>query len=196
MTSRNIGELKSYYHSTNIDNNNSSNASFDGSSIIKTAKSNKMKRIIISLLAFILPVLSVSAQGYNLERTALANFLTRMYENAPFEGVRMVDDYEHHYLMSTLSLDPAKYNGDESTMNRVAGVKAMSQASRFFNGSSITSDLIIRTTEKSDGTADTEMIENIKENSVGYVKALELLTSFNDSNGKKVFIYITEVLKQ
>ena len=154
-----------------------------------------MKRIIISLLAFILPVLSVSAQGYNLERTALANFLTRMYENAPFEGVRMVDDYEHHYLMSTLSLDPAKYS-DESAMNRVAGVKAMSQASRFFNGSNITSDLIIRTTEKSDGTADTEMIENIKENSAGYVKALELLTSFDNPQGKKVFVFITEVIKQ
>ncbi len=155
-----------------------------------------MKRIIIGLLAYILPVLSVSAQGYNMERTALANFLTRMYENAPFEGVRMIDDYEHHYLMSTLLLNPAKYNGDESTMNRVAGVKAMSQASRFFNGSNITSDLIIHTSEKSDGSVDTEMIEEIKENSVGYVKALELLTSFDDSKGKRVFIYITEIYKQ
>lgn len=155
-----------------------------------------MKKIIIGLLAFILPVLSVSAQGFNLERTALANFLTRMYENAPFEGVRMVDDYEHHYIMSTLSLNPDKYNGDESTMNRVAGVKAMSQASRFFNGSNITSDLIIRTAEKSDGSTDTEMIEEIKENSVGYVKALGLLTSFDDSKGKRVFIYITEIYKQ
>lgn len=151
-----------------------------------------MKKIIISILIFILSIGNIFAQGYNLERTALANFLTRMYENAPFEGVRVVSDYEHKYLMSTLSLDPTKYNGDESAMNRVAGVKAMSQASRFFNGSNITSDLIIRTTEKSDGTADTEMIENIKENSVGYVKALELLTSFDNPQGKKVFIYITE----
>lgn len=154
-----------------------------------------MKRAIV-LLAFLLPCLILSAQGYNLERTALANFLTRMYENAPFEGVRVVDDYEHQYLMSTLSLDPAKYGGNESTMNRVAGVKAMSQASRFFNGSNITSDLIIRTSEKSDGTSDTEMIEEIKENSVGYVKALELLTSFDDPNGKRVFIYITETKKK
>lgn len=139
---------------------------------------------------------NMSAQGYNIERTQLANFLTRMYENAPFEGVRLVDDYEHQYLMSALLLDPSKYGGNESTMNRVAGVKAMSQASRFFNGSNITSDLIIRTSEKSDGSADTEMIEEIKENSVGYVKALELLTSFTDSNNKRVFIYITEIIKQ
>lgn len=154
-----------------------------------------MKKIIF-ILVLLMTSLSLSAQGYNMERTQLANFLTRLYENAPFEGVRLVDDYEHQYLMSVLSLDPSKYGGSESTMNRVASVKAMSQASRFFNGSNITSDLIIRTTEKSDGSADTEMIEEIKENSVGYVKALEMLTSFDDTQGKRVFIYITETKKQ
>ena len=154
-----------------------------------------MKKAFLSLV-FLIPSMFLSAQGYNLERTQLANFLTRMYENAPFEGVRVVDDYEHQYLMSALVLDPAKYGGNESTMNRVAGVKAMSQASRFFNCSNITSDLVIRTTERSDGSADTEMIENIKENSVGYVKALELLTSFDDSQGNRVFVFITEILKK
>ena len=154
-----------------------------------------MKRIISVIVLFSQCCL-LFAQGYNQERTALANFLTRMYENSPFEGVRVVDDYEHQYLMSALSLDPAKYGGNESTMNRVAGVKAMSQASRFFNGSDITSDLIIRTSEKSDGSADTEMIEEIKEHSIGYVKALEMLTSFEDSTGKRVFVFITEINKQ
>ena len=73
------------------------------------------------------------AQGYNTEKTALTNFLVRMYENAPFEGVRAVDDYEQQYLISVLTLEKAKYP-NESAMFRVAGVKAMSQASRFFNG--------------------------------------------------------------
>ena len=136
------------------------------------------------------------AQSYNQERTALTNFLIRMYENAPFEGVRAVDDYEQQYLISVLTLDPAKYGGNESTMYRVAGVKAMSQASRFFNGSSITADLIIRTNEKSDGSADTEMIETIKENSVGFVKALELLTNFLLPDGRMAFIYFTIVTIQ
>ena len=92
-------------------------------------------RKIVSIIALLLPMLSISAQGYNLERTQLANFLIRMYENAPFEGVRAVDDYEQQYLISVLTLDPAKYGGNESAMFRVAGVKAMSQANRFFNGS-------------------------------------------------------------
>ncbi len=136
--------------------------------------------------------ISTMAQGYNTEKTALTNFLVRMYENAPFEGVRAVDDYEQQYLISVLTLEKAKYT-NESVMFRVAGVKAMSQASRFFNGSSITSDLIIRTSEKSDGTGDTEMIETINEKSVGFVKSLELLTNFDIENGRMVFIYFTPI---
>ena len=132
------------------------------------------------------------AQGYNTEKTTLTNFLVRMYENSPFEGVRAVDDYEQQYLISVLTLEKAKYT-NESMMFRVAGVKAMSQASRFFNGSSITSDLIIRTTEKSDVTGDTEMIETINEQSVGFVKSLELLTNFEIENGRMVFIYFTPI---
>lgn len=136
--------------------------------------------------------ISTMAQGYNTEKTDLTNFLVRMYENAPFEGVRAVDDYEQQYLISVLTLEKAKYT-NESVMFRVAGVKAMSQASRFFNGSSITSDLIIRTSEKSDGTGDTEMIETINEKSVGFVKSLELLTNFDIENGRMVFIYFTPI---
>lgn len=139
------------------------------------------------LFSFIFAIAS-NAQSYNQEKTALANFLVRMYENAPFDGVKAVEDYENAYLMSVVKLDKEKYKS-ESALNRVASVKAMSQASRFFNGSSITEDMIIRTTEKSDGTSDTEIIENIKEHSVGYVKQLEHLTNFS-SEGGQVFIFL------
>lgn len=77
-------------------------------------------------------------------------------------------------------------------MNRVASVKAMSQASRYFNGSYTASDLIIRTSEKK-GASDTEIIETIKERSAGYVKALEYLTSFDNSSGNRVFMYIKQM---
>ena len=141
---------------------------------------------------FCVVCLMASAQGYNAEKTALTNFLVRMYESAPFEGVRAVDNYEQQYLISVLTLEKAKYP-NESAMFRVAGVKAMSQASRFFNGSSITSDLIIRTSEKSDGSGDTEIIETINEKSVGFVKSLELLTNFELDNGRIAFIYFTPI---
>lgn len=149
--------------------------------------------IIFASLILLLSGLSAKAQSYNAERTALTNFLVRMYNSAPFEGVKVVDDYDNTYLLSVLTLDKSKYP-NESTINRVASVKAMSQASRFFNGSNITSDIIIRTSEKSDGTGDTEIIENIKENSVGYVKQLEMLTNFSaKQDGWQVFMYFKKL---
>ena len=151
---------------------------------------NKICYCIIAMV--ILSVVNSFAQNYNQEKAALANFLVRMYENAPFDGVKAVEDYDNAYLMSVVKLDKAKYK-TESALNRVAQVKAMSQASRFFNGSSITDDMIIRTTEKADGTSDTEIIENIREHSVGYVKQLEHLTNFSSSDGQHVFIFITQL---
>lgn len=149
-----------------------------------------IRRIITTLLITISLCANVLGQGYNQGKTALTNFLVRMYENAPFDGVKAVEDYENAYLMSVVKLDKAKYKS-ESALNRVAQVKAMSQASRFFNGSNITDDMIIRTTEKADGTSNIEIIENIREHSAGYVKQLEHLTNFTTIDGQQVFIFIT-----
>lgn len=118
-----------------------------------------------------------------------------MYESAPFDGVRAVEDYDNAYLMSVVKLDKAKYK-TEAALNRVASVKAMSQASRFFNGSSMTDDMVIRTMKNADGTSDTEITENIREHSAGYVKQLELLSSFPAGDGQQVFIFITPLTKQ
>ena len=153
-----------------------------------------MKRIVLTIILTIVS-LNINAQGYNSDRVAFTNFLVRMYNNAPFDGVRAVEDYDDIYLISVVALDKDKYK-TESAMNRVASVKAMSQASRFFNGSNITSDLIIRTNEKSDGSTDTEVIETIREHSVGYVKSMEQLTNFTRKDGLQVFIFMTPNIKQ
>ena len=153
-----------------------------------------MTRIVLTIILTIVS-LNINAQGYNSDRVAFTNFLVRMYNNAPFDGVRAVEDYDDIYLISVVALDKAKYK-TESVMNRVAGVKAMSQASRFYNGSNITSDLIIRTNEKSDGSTDTEVIETIREHSVGYVKSMEQLTNFTRKDGLQVFIFMTPNIKQ
>lgn len=151
-----------------------------------------MKKIVITIGLVLCCSIITFGQGNNTEKTAFTNFLIRMYENAPFEVVRAVDDYEHQYLISVLTLEKAKYP-NESAMFRVARVKAMSQASRFFNGSNITSDLIIRASEKSDGTGGTEIIETIREKAVGFVKSLELLTNFDLEDGRVAFIYFTPI---
>ena len=141
-----------------------------------------MRNLLI--LLFVMMSLGAYAQGYSSDKVAFTNSLVRMYNNAPFEGVRAVNDYDNAYLISVLVLEPIKYKNNESIINRVASVKAVAQASRYLYGSNITQDMIIHTTEKSDGTSDTEIIENIHENSVGYVKAMELLTNFVRSDGK------------
>lgn len=148
-----------------------------------------MKKLFLSFITLMLSLLCCHAQGYSSDKVAFTNFLIRMYNNAPFDGVRVVNDYDNAYLISVLALDKEKYK-TESVLNRVASVKAMAQASRFFNGSTITQEMIIHTTEKTDSTTDTEIIENIRENSVGYVRALEQLTNFTRSDGKQVFIFI------
>lgn len=147
-----------------------------------------MRTVVCTFMMLL--ALSTNAQSYNSDRVSFTNFLIRMYNNAPFEGVRAVNDYDDAFLISVLALDKEKYK-TEAVLNRVASVKAMANASRYFNGSNITQDMIIHTTEKSDGTSDTNIIENIRENSAGYVKALEQLTNFRRKDGLHVFIFIT-----
>ncbi len=149
-----------------------------------------MSKFFFSCLIFI--TLGVKAQSYNSNRIALTNFLVRMYNNAPFEGVRAVEDYNHAYLISVIALDKTKYKS-ERVFYRVASVKAMAQASQYFNGSNITQEMIIHTSEKSDGSSDSEIIEHIQENSVGYVKELEQLTNFMRNDGMQVFIFMTKL---
>jgi hypothetical protein len=147
-------------------------------------------------LLFVLLFVSQSSfsQSINNDKTSLTNFIKRMYNSAPFEGVKVIDDYDHQYFISVLSLEKAKYP-TESMMLRVAQVKGQSQASTFFNGSTISSDLIIKTTEKENATT-TETIETIKENAMGFVKSMELLTNFDNPDGKRmVFIFYKEMTK-
>ena len=159
---------------------------------MKTIK-NKVTLLFLLLIAF-----SSYSQSFNDDKVSLTNFIKRMYNSAPFEGVKVIDDYDHQYFISVLSLEKVKYP-NEAMMNRVAQVKGQSQANIFFNGSTISSDLVIKTTEnKSTDKPSTavETIESIKENAVGFVKSMELLTNFDNPDGKRmVFIFYKEMPK-
>ena len=139
------------------------------------------------------------AQYFSDEKTSMVNFIKRMYNTTPFEGVKIMDDYDHQYLISVLSLDKTKYTSP-SIMNRVAQVKAQSQANNYLNGSTISSDLIIKTTEQKNGEKSStvvETIESIKENAIGFSQGLELLNNFEDEKTKRiVFIYYREITKK
>ncbi len=148
-----------------------------------------MKKYFI-LFGLFLFVTNLSAQDFNSDKTALSNFVRRMYESTKFEGVKIVEDYNSKYIVSLVVLEKAKYTSS-STMNRVANLKARSNANIFVNGSNITSDMIVRTTEAKDSskTSLTTMEETIKENASGFVEGMELLNSF-DTDDEKQFVYI------
>lgn len=136
---------------------------------------------------------NINAQSFNEDKTAFSNFIKRMHTANPFEGVKIVDDYNHQYLISVISLEKAKYTS-ESTMNRVAQVKAQSQASTFLNGANISMDMVITTKESKDSannvTTIVESVERIRQNSVGFSQGLELLSVFPNGDDKRmVFIY-------
>ena len=154
-----------------------------------------MKIKVTIFLLFI--AISSYSQSINDDKTSVTNFIKRMYNSAPFEGVKVIDDYDHQYFISVLSLEKGKYP-NESMMNRVAQVKGQSQANIFFNGSTISSDLVIKTTEnKSTDKPSTavETIESIKENAMGFVKSMELLTNFDNPDAKRMVFIFYKLMK-
>ena len=153
-----------------------------------------MKKLL--LLLFIGFAFSSYGQGFNDDKTAFSNFLKRMYNSSPFEGVKLVEDYDNEYIISVLSLE--KGTKSFSILSRVAQVKTQRQVSTFFNGSTVTAEFIIKTTEEKADSSEVkttvETIEKIKENSVGFVNGLELLTNFDIEEGNRMlFIYIKKI---
>lgn len=154
-----------------------------------------MKKLLF--LLFITHISYSFSQSINDDKVSLANFIKRMYTSTPFEGVKIMDDYDHQYLVSIVSLDKSKYTS-ESTMHRVAQVKAQSQANTFLNGASISIEMIITTKEIKNSTNDKktiiETVEKIKQNSTGFTQGLELLTNFDSTgNLRMVYVYVREL---
>ena len=149
-------------------------------------------RIKLFILAFLLIGMQGFSQNYNRERVALKHFLVRMYQNAPFEGVKVVSDYNNNYLLSVVLV---KNSNAESAMNRIAQVKSQRQVSQYLNGIvNIESETIIKTTEKvkEEKTVE-EVIDIIHEHSIGFTKAMEVLTVLDVPDNKKCFMFFRKV---
>lgn len=153
-----------------------------------------MKKIVISTSIVLLISSQLFSQSFNQDKIALTNFITRMYKNQPWSGVKVFLDYENKYLISLVELNTANYKA-ENNMARVAEIKSRSQVNQFLNGSYITSETIIPTTDntsKKNSSSVEDVTEVIKETSLGYVSSMEIINTFiseADSN-KKVFVYL------
>jgi hypothetical protein len=153
-----------------------------------------MKKYVYLLTLLILSFSKLYSQSYNSEKIALTNFITRTYNSQPWSGVRVFLDYENKYLISLVELNPANYNS-ENSMIRVAEIKSRSQANQFLNGSYITSETIVLTSDSISNknlSSLEDIKEVIKETSIGYISTLELISTFiSEANvNRKVFIYL------
>lgn len=155
-----------------------------------------MKQFCLSLaigcLSLLCGTFQCFAQSYDQERTALRNFLVRMYKAEPFEGVKIVSDYDNNYLLSVVLV---KNSGSEATMNRIAQVKSQRQTSQYLGGIVTSeSETIIRTTEKVKEEKTVEEITDIiREHSVGFTKAMEVLTTFDTANGQRCYMFYRNI---
>ena len=145
-----------------------------------------MKKLIFSLLICLLAPLAIHSQSFNQEQTALKNYLIRMYNAEPFEGVQVVQDYENYYLVSVVSLVRNEGVTNQS-LNRVAQVKSQRQVAQYMSSHTKTSSqTIIKMCEdaKSDMSI-AEVIEIISEVTVGTTKAMSTLATFDSADGSE-----------
>lgn len=152
-----------------------------------------MRKIFLLMMLCCISTM-VSAQSFDQERIALAKFIERMYNSSPFEGCRIVDDYDNSYLLSVVGLDKSKYKTN-SAMNRIAQVKSQRNAGEFFNGTQSYSEITIRTpkSEEKGGKEMAETYEIIRTNSMGFVQQMSLLTNFESNDGLTVFVFYKKV---
>ena len=152
----------------------------------------KQNKIIVVALFLIGIGIQCYAQGFDQERTALRNFLVRMYKANPFEGVKIVSDYDNNYVLSVVLV---KSGTSESTMSRIAQVKSQRQVSQYLNGVVTTeSETIIRTTEKvKENKTIEEITDIIREHSIGFTKAMEVLTVIDAKDNQKCYMFYRKV---
>lgn len=152
----------------------------------------RFKYLFFAFFILIFSSESSFAQSYNIDRTSFFNYVLRMYSDSPFEGVRIVEDDTYtRYLLSIVILNEANYQ-NESSMRKVATIKATSQASKFLNGSYIKSTDIIRISQDNSSETNIETTSEIKEESFGMIRGLEFLSSITLDDGNISYIFISQ----
>lgn len=160
----------------------------------------KNRILTILLCAFAFSLLAQTDNGVSSNSQAnkikkknerLAEYITNLYNESPFEGVKIVEEKDVSYLIS-LSVQVVSGHKTSSTKNRVAQIKARRNAMVFLNGSNITSETIIKTGEtitNNNVTYYETYMDEIKENAAGFLDGMQVLTTFTSNNGKE-YIYI------
>lgn len=148
-----------------------------------------MKKLL-SLITTIAFVITTFAQSFNSDLNDLGQYVQRMYLNEPFEGARVVENVDNCYLITVVAEKPGT---NEYATNRKAEVKGLSYANKYLNGEMSMQNTILHTKEDSRGYSYEEIEDFIESRSMGYVQTMQVLSTFTDAKGKKVFVYCKQL---
>ena len=144
-----------------------------------------MKKLVISIL-YCAITLVAAAQSYDTELNTLGQYVQRMYMNEPFQGARIVSDVDKCYLICVVAERPS--DSDYNTQ-RKAEVKSVSYANKYLNGEHVSQNTVFYTKENSNGYSYEEIEDYIESRSMGYVQQMQIISVFDDGQGKKVFVF-------
>jgi len=123
--------------------------------------------------------------------TTLEEFITEIIKKKSTDGARIISAPANKYIVSTITLENAKYTSPEMR-DKAAFMKAKQFTNTLINGSTITSDQIIRTDE-SDSRTEVTNIETIREHAMGFIQGLELLFSKEFTPNKTTYVYYSKI---
>jgi hypothetical protein len=123
--------------------------------------------------------------------TTLEELITEIIKKKSIDGARIISAPANKYIVSTITLENAKYTTSDMR-DKVAFMKAKQLVNSMLNGSTISSDQIIRTDE-SDRRTEITSTEIIKENAMGFIQGLELLFSKELNIEKTTYVYYSKI---
>ena len=119
--------------------------------------------------------------------TTLEEFITDIIKKKSIDGARIISAPANKYIVSTITLENKKYTSPEMR-DKAAFMKAKQLVNTMVNGSTITSDQIIRTDE-SDIRTEITNTEIVKEHAMGFIQGLELLFGKEITQNKTTYVY-------
>jgi hypothetical protein len=122
--------------------------------------------------------------------TTLEEFITEIIKKKSIDGARIVSTPVNKYIVSAITLENAKYTSSEMR-DKAAFMKAKQLINLLVNGSTITSDQIIRTDE-SDKRTEITSTEIVKEHAMGFIQGIELLFGKEIIQNKTTYVYYSK----
>lgn len=121
----------------------------------------------------------------------LESFTTDIIKKKQVDAAKIVSAPGNKYIISIITLENTKYTSPEMR-DKVGLMKAKQLVNTMVNGSTITSDQIIRTDEN-DSSTEVTNTQIIKEQAMGFIQGLELLFAKEIIQNKTTYVYYSKL---